>query len=204
MRLNLLLLLIAGVAAGILWLCAGRLLTLLIDRLITVKVVTMPVDNLEYDGGGFQADGISMTFGGIDNQRFNLTLCTDASHKVVLTSGGRSFTLGPRSNPVDASGRPEIYFVPDHGDEVSLSVTRSFLPWPTPFEIYLMIKTPWWKRYVYYRLDWKKRSGAELAMHWRYEQDYFAERGWIEPTMMWNSQTGLLRLNIFSPASPAN
>src|SRR5277367_225760 len=99
MRVNLLLLPIAGVAAGILWLCAGRQLTLLIDQLITVKVVTMPVDNLEYDGGGFLADGISMTFGGIDNQRFNLTLRTDASNKVVLTSGRRSFTLGPRSNP---------------------------------------------------------------------------------------------------------
>ena len=143
-----------------------------------------------------------MTFGSIDNRRFYLNLCSDASNMVVVTSGGRSFTLGPRTNPVDPSGRPDIYFVPERGDELSFTFSRSVLSWPTPFDVYIMVRTPWWKRYVYCCLVWKKRSGAKLAMLWRYEQDYFAGSRWTKPAMMWNFQTGLLGVDIQSQASP--
>jgi len=35
-------------------------------------------------------------------------------------------------------------------------------------------------------------------MRWRYEQDYYTHdpRGWTEPLMMWNGQTGLLSVDI--------
>jgi len=145
-----------------------------------------------------------MTFGSIDNLRFDLCLCSDAANRVVLKSGGRSFTLGPRTNPVDPSGRPEIYLIPERGDQVSFIITRSILSWPTPFEFDIMIRSPWWKRYVYYRMVWKKRSGAELTMNWRYEQDYFTGRGWTRPEMMFNYQTGLLRVDIHPQTSPAS
>lgn len=203
MRFSLLLLLITTIALGIIWLCTGRYLTLLLDRFITVRVASIRVDKLEYDGGGFRAGEFSMTFGSIDNQRFDLTLHSDASKMVVLTSGGRFFILGPRTNSVDPSGRPDIHFIPERGDDLSLAATRSVLSWPTPFDFNIMIRTPWLKRYVYYRLVWKKRSGAALAMLWRYEQDYFAGSGWTTPAMMWNFQTGLLRVDIHSqtPAS---
>jgi len=120
----------------------------------------------------------------------------DSSNRVVLSSGGKNFILGPRTNPVDPSGRPEIDFVLEPGDELSLASSRSLIGWPTPFEFYIMIHSPWWKRYVYYRLVWKKRSGAKLEMRWRYEQDYYTASGWTDPAMMWNGQTGLLRVNI--------
>jgi hypothetical protein len=200
MRFGLLRLLITTVVLGIIWLCAGRYLTLFVDRFTTVSVESERVDNLVYDGGGFRVGELSMTFGSIDNQRFDLTLTSDASNMVVLTSAGRSFTLGPRTNPVDPSGRPEIYFIPERGDELSFTAGRSVLSWPTPFDFYILMRTPWWKRYVYYRLVWKKPSGATLAMLWRYEQDYFAGSGWTEPTMMWNFQTGLLQVDIHLPA----
>jgi hypothetical protein len=199
-----LLLLITAVAVGIIWLCAGRYLTLLIDQIVTVRIASVPVNSLEYDGGGFRAGELSMTFGSLDNQRFDLTLHSDASNRVVLTSGGRSFILGPRTNPVDPSGRPEIYFIPEPGDELSFTTTRSILSWPTPFEFNIMMRSPWWKRYVYYRLVWKKRSGAELAMLWRYEQDYYAGSGWTTPAMMWNFQTGLRQVDIHPQASSAS
>jgi hypothetical protein len=105
---------------------------------------------------------------------------------------------------VDPSGRPDIYFVPERGDELSFAVSRSVLSWPTPFDYYIMVRTPRWKRYVYYRLVWKKRSGANLAMLWRYEQGYFAGSGWTKPAMMWNFQTGPLRADIHPQASPEN
>jgi hypothetical protein len=33
-------------------------------------------------------------------------------------------------------------------------------------------------------------------MLWRYEQQYYSARGWTNPSMMWNSQTGLLAVDI--------
>jgi hypothetical protein len=54
MRFSLLLSLIAALALGIIWLCAGRYLTLLVDRFITVRVASVRVDNLAYDGGGLR------------------------------------------------------------------------------------------------------------------------------------------------------
>jgi hypothetical protein len=65
MRFSLILSLITALL-GIIWLCAGRYLTLLVDRFITVRVASVRVDNLEYDGGGFRAAGLSMTFGSIE------------------------------------------------------------------------------------------------------------------------------------------
>ena len=145
-----------------------------------------------------------MTFGSTNNLRSDLTLCSDSSNRVVLSSGGRSFVLGPRTNPIDPSGRPEIDLVPDAGDEASFTGDRSLVGWPTPFEFNFMIRSPWWKRYVYYRLIWSKRSGAKLEMRWRYEQDFYIAGAWTEPLMMWNGQTGLLRVTIHPAMSDLN
>jgi hypothetical protein len=193
--------LLIALALGVAWVYAGRQLTLFLDRFITIGAASLPVGPLEYDGGGFLIGDLQMTFGGIDNLRSDLALCSDSAHRVVLRTSGQFFTLGPRTNPVDPSGRPEIDFVPEPGDELSFSTDRSALPWPTPFEFNFMSRSPWWKRYVYYRLLWHKRSGARLTMVWRYEQDYYAAGGWTSPEMMWNSQTGLLRVEIKSVAT---
>ncbi|HEX3942559.1 MAG TPA: hypothetical protein VHW69_00585 [Rhizomicrobium sp.] len=200
MRPSLIIALIVAVALGALWLSAGSSLTMLADRVFAVGMATPPVGEFAYDGGGFRAAEFSLTFGSTDNQRFDFELRSNASGLVVLASNGRSFTLGPRTNPVDASGRPDIDFIPEHGDKVVLTTSHSLLGWPTPFEIDFMTRTPSWKRCVYYRLSWKKRSGAELAMHWRYEQDYFTGNGWTVPAMMWNFHTGLTRVDITKPS----
>ena len=184
------------VALTIVCLKAGRQIALLVDRFLTVRVASFPVKSLQYDGGGFVINKLSMTFGATNNLRSDLSLQTDSSNRVVLCSGGRSFVLGPRTNPVDPSGRPEIDLVPDAGDDVSFAGDRSLIGWPTPFEFNFMMRSPWWKRYVYYQLIWRKRSGAKLEMLWRYEQDYYNPGGWTEPLMMWNGQTGLLPVAI--------
>jgi hypothetical protein len=46
------------------------------------------------------------------------------------------------SDRADPSGRPDIYFVPEPGDELSFAVSRSVLSWPTPFDDYIMVRTP--------------------------------------------------------------
>ena len=197
MRLILIRSVIIALSLTIIWLLAGRQLSLLLDRIVSVRIASLTVAPLKYDGGGFLIGELLMTFGSIDNRRFDLQLHSDSSNRVILSTGGLSFTLGPRTNPIDSSGRPEIEFVPDQGDELSFTARRSFLGWPTPFEFnFMRPHSPWWKRYVYYRFIWKKRSGAKLEMLWRCEQQYYANSGWTKPNMMWNSQTGLLRVDI--------
>jgi len=115
---------------------------------------------------------------------------------VVLTWDARTFTLGPRTNPVDPLGRPDIDLVATPGDRLSFTARRSLLGWPTPFEFNFMSRSPWWKRYVYYRLLWTKRDGSKLEMLWRYEQDYYSRDGWEKPAMMWNWHTGLIQVDI--------
>jgi hypothetical protein len=189
------------VIVGVIWVYAGRNITLLVDRITTSEVATTRVDHLQYDGGGFGIAGLSLDFGTLNNQRFDLALKLDPLNRVVLCSGGKSFVLGPLTSPVDSSGRPDIAFAADAHDTASLSITRSLLSWPTPLPVNFMVRTPWWKRYVYYRLVWRKPSGAELTMLWRYEQDYYTGDGWTRPAMMWNWQTGLLAADIRSQAS---
>jgi len=189
------LLLIAVTAVVVLYPAAGRHLTLMADDLVTVPVPAPTVNKIAYDGD-FRFGDLSLTSGTLNNYPFLFTLCTTASKMVVLKAGGRSFILGPRTNAIDKSGRPDIDVVPEKGDEVSLTARRSLVGWPTPFDYTIMISSPSWRRYVYYRLVWKKRSGGELEMTWRYEQDYYRGRGWIDPAMMWDFRTGLLAVAI--------
>lgn len=187
-------------ALAIVWLRAGRQIATVVDRFIAIHHSSLPVSPLQYDGGGFLIGNLSMTFGGINNLRFPLELCTNSSNRVILKIAGRAFILGPRTNPIDPHGRPEIDFVPDTGDTLSFTSDRGLVGWPTPFEFYILsTRSPWWKRYVAYRLVWKKPSGAKLDMRWRYEQEYYADTGWTEPLMMWNNATGLLSIEIRTP-----
>ena len=196
MRLAILFALIVALVLGTVWLLAGSWLTLLTDHVFALSVPTPTVGKLVYEGGSFRIGGLSLTLGATDNQRSDVKLCRIASGEIVLKSGGHAFLLGPQTSPVDTSGRPDFDFLPDHGDEVILTAKRSLVGWPTPFDVNFMIRTPSWKRYVYYSLVWKKRSGAELTMRWRYEQDYFSGGGWTTPVMMWNFHTGLVRVDI--------
>ena len=189
---------------GVAWLFAGRQFSLFVDPFISTRRAILAVSPLQYDGGGFVIGTVSMTFGLTNNLRSDLELCPDAGNRVVLKTGKESFTLGPRINPVDPKGRPEIDFAAEPGDILSFTTYRSLVGWPTPFEFNFMSRSPWWKRYVYYTLIWKKRSGATLHIRWRYEQDYYTREpsGWTPPMMMWNGQTGLLGVDIRSSATP--
>jgi len=138
-----------------------------------------------------------MTFGLLNNLRADLRLATDSFHSVVLCAPHGTFTLGPRINPSDLFGRPEITFIPDAGDKVSFVTAESLLIWRTPYEFQIFGgASPRWKRYVFYTLIWEKASGASLKMSWRYEQQYYPGCGWTRPAMMWNSQTGLASIEI--------
>jgi hypothetical protein len=59
--------------------------------------------------------------------------------------------------------------------------SRSWLSWPTPF-LYSILggATTSWRRHSYYRLVWKKSSGAMLELVWRDEQGFYSGQGWTD------------------------
>jgi hypothetical protein len=169
------------------WLLAGRHVALL--------ATSLPTTPMRYDGG-LRIAGMSMTFGGTDNLRKDVYVRSDTGGRAYLCWAGVTFPLGTRTNPVDPRGRVDIDFVPDLGDEIRFTARKSMV-WPNPFEVrWLGGPAPRWKQYVFYRLVWKKRSGARLEMNWRYQKEHYANKGWTEPLMMWNSKTGLLSVEI--------
>jgi hypothetical protein len=86
---------IGVVALAVVWLSGSRQLALLLDRFITGGAVSLPVDRLVYDGGGFFIGDRSMTFGQTNNLRADLCLTFDSSNRVVLSEGHKTFILGP-------------------------------------------------------------------------------------------------------------
>jgi hypothetical protein len=170
---------------------------LLLDRVATGRAVSLPVEPLAYTGGGFDIAGKTMTFAGTNNLRGDTDAILDSSGRVVFATDHRAFVMGSLTMPAP-SGRPDFHFRPEPGDEVSFTASKSLLPWPTPFEFKMLGgSSPWWRQYVYYRLEWKKPSGARLEMMWRFERQWYSGTGWTEADMTWmNSQTGLLPVKI--------
>src|SRR5258708_23061130 len=88
------------------WLLAGRRLTLLLDRFITIATMPLPVSPAQYDGGGFRISEIQLTFGALTNLRSALTITTHAMHRAIGTCAPESFFLVPRTNPIHPPERP--------------------------------------------------------------------------------------------------
>jgi hypothetical protein len=188
---------VAMVCLLVAWLAAGRRIALLLDRFAIVRLAKLPTSPLEYDLSSLRIGDVPLTLAGTDYRPMDLSVQSDPLGRLVLTRGGRSFTLGPRLTPPDPRGVPDVAFSAENGDEISFTSERSFLSQPTPFEINFMGGlTSSWRRYFYYRLIWKKPSGAKLEMLWRFEQRYYPGTGWSDGLMMYDFGTGLVRVKI--------
>ena len=105
----------------------------------------------------------------------------NANDQLVLVAGGRSFVLGARAGTIPGDDRPIPAFAAEPGDIASVSLERSLLGWPAPFTLAVTLLSgppTAWMRHLYYRLFWRKASGARLAMVWRCEQGYDRTNGW--------------------------
>jgi hypothetical protein len=189
---------VAAVCLIIVLLRAGRQISIFLDQFITLRLKTLPVSPLEYQGASLRIGDVSLPLIRTDNVNFYLTACTDSQNRLVISHGGQSFTFGPRLTPPDPRGRSEIKFASEPGDEITLEFRRSVITRPTPFEFNFLMQTPWWRRYLYYHLEWKKPSGTKLDMLWRYEQQYYSGKGWNEGYMMYDFSTGLVHGTISS------
>jgi hypothetical protein len=182
---------------GLIWIFGGRQLALALDRLGTAEVERIPITELGYDSGAsLRLGSMLLSITGPDNHPLALSIVPDANNKLILFLGGKSFPLGDLQSA--AQDNAAAFTVrPDKGDEASLTVRRSFLSWPTPFDFNFMTgHSPSWKRHRYHQLVWKRRSGPRLEMLWRYEQYFYPAEGWTEGNMTREKTTGLIKAEI--------
>lgn len=109
------------------------------------------------------------------------TLVVNANSQLELFAGRRRFVLGAPAGTVPGDDRPTPAFAAEPGDTTSLILESSLLGWPAPFTLagtYLSGAPTTWMRHLYYRLSWRKASGAQLAMVWRCEQGWERINGW--------------------------
>jgi hypothetical protein len=185
----------ALIALAFAWLFGARPLALVVDRFYTAPLSSLPVSPLAYSLDTLWIGDLSLSLSPAVRP-IDVRMYCDPGNRVILSSGGRLFVLGQCTRRMPAR-TGEFQFVPDSGDDVSLIVSRSIISWPTPFEINFMTgAAPSWKRDLYYRLIWKKPSGAQLTMLWRFEQGFYHDDGWTAGTMTRAGSTGLLQLSL--------
>lgn len=191
---------VALIAVAIAWVFGARPLSLILDRFYTAPLSSLPVSPLAYSLDTLWIGDLSLSLSP-DLRPIDVRMNCDSANRVILSSGARLFALGRCTRRMPAR-TGEFQFVPAAGDDVSLVVSRSLISWPTPFELNFMTgAAPSWKRDLYYRLRWKKPSGAQLTILWRFEQGFYHDDGWTAGTMTRAGSTGLLQLTL-SPAPP--
>lgn len=163
---------VGGLAA---WLLAGASISAGLDRLLTVGETPLPLGQFALESGLFTIGSRRWWLGS------ELRVAQDSHHRVTLSSGSSTFTFGPTVACALGSEGACFDFAADPGDEIAFTKSRSWLAWPTPFQVSIMgaARTSW-RRHAYYRLLWKKRSGAALELLWRDQQGFYAGVGWTD------------------------
>ena len=175
---------LAAAAAVVLWLRAGRSITVFIDRFHTVRLQSHSPDRFRFDAGVLEAGPRRLYLESPEYTR-PAQISLSPLGRAELKSGGQSFSFGPARTLPSPSGIPNFEFTPDPGDVVSLSQFRGMLAWPV-FEMNVVGlggNSTARRRSIYWRLEWSKRSGAHLEMLWRAEQNYYRAGGWNPPDM---------------------
>jgi hypothetical protein len=156
---------------------------------------SLPVTPLSYSRDTLWIGELSLSLSP-DVRPIDVQIVCDSGNRVTLSSGGRPFVLGVCISR-GAQGTGGFEFTPDPGDDVSLVINHSILSWPTPFDLNFMTgRSTSWMRDLYYLLVWKKASGANLVMVWRFEQGFYPGDGWTSGTMIRAGSTGLLKADV--------
>ena len=183
---------IAAVSAT--WIFGGRQLSLFIDRYRTIETASARINSITYEGSGtggrLRVNGLALSLN--DTSGPSPTIGSTKDNQLALAAGGKVFAFGPPRSEAE-----NLAAVPPASDDAFIEIRRSVLSWPTPFDFNFMTgHSPSWKRHIYYRLIWKKRSGAKLEMLWRYEQYFYPANGWGSGFMTKEGSTGLVEVQI--------
>lgn len=209
---------IAVIALVGLWLFTARQLSLLIGRVFTVPLATLPASPLGWNGTylqvGARVDGSEGPKGGWNGGELQTgshilglsgpgpgyapaaTLAVDSGDRLVLAAGGQSFVLGSRAGTMPGGDGTIPAFSAEPGDATSVTLERGLLSWPTLDLNFMTGQSPSWARHLYYRLSWQKGSGARLDMLWRFEQGFDPVNGWRSPGTT-DDTTELIRVEIW-------
>jgi hypothetical protein len=176
------------------WIFGGRQISLFLDRFGTIEMTSARINSIAYEGSGtggilhINDLGLSLN----DRNGPTPSVGTTKNDQLALADRGNVFAFGPVRTETE-----NLATVPRAGDDAFIEIRRSVLSWPTPFEVNFMTgHSPSWKRHLYYRLLWKKPSGANLEMLWRYEQYFYPGNGWASGFMTREGSTGLIQVAI--------
>lgn len=202
MRRIFILLLILGACASslmALWIFDGREISSFIDRYWTAETGAAVVRSITYKGSG---TGGILVINGINLSLheaaagLSVTVGSTKDNQLALASSGKVFPFGAlKTNPENTGD--SLATSPAQGDQALIMARRSVLSWPTPFEFNPTTgHSPSWKRHTYYEVRWKKTSGANLRMVWRYQQFFYPGTGWTTGVMTRENGIGLVRVEI--------
>jgi hypothetical protein len=174
------------------WIFGGRQISLFLDRFGTIEMTSARINSLAYEGSGtgglLHVNDLGLSLN--DQNGPTPSIGTTKNDQLGLANGGKVFAFGPARSEAE-----NLAVVPSAGDDASIEIRRSILSWPTPFDLNFMTgHSPSWKRHLYYRLLWKKPSGAKLEMLWRYEQYFYPGNGWASGFMTREGSTGLIQV----------
>ena len=195
--LAVLILLVATLAA--LWTFRGREISTFIDRYWTVEIPSGPIQSIAYEGNGtggiLIVNDLSLSLNEV-GPGLALSVGSTKDNQLALASSGKVFPFGPLTSTSENTGE-RLATVPPLGDQAFLVIRHSVLSWPTTFDLNFMTgHSPSWKRHIYYEIRWKKSSGANLEMLWRYEQFLYPGNGWASGFMTRQGSTGLIRIEM--------
>jgi hypothetical protein len=176
------------------WIFYGHQISLLLDRVGTIEMTSARINSIAYQGNGtggiLHVNDLELSLN--DRNGPAPSIGTTKNDQLALAERGKVFAFGPVRTEAE-----NLATVPPAGDDASIEIRRSILNWPTPFEDNFMTgHSPSWKRHLYYRMRWKKPSGASLEMLWRYEQFFYSGNGWASGFMTHEGSTGLIRVEI--------
>jgi hypothetical protein len=180
------------IAIAAIWLFGGRQIVLLADGFTTVGDAKPTTGPFVASPGWLNIAETPLELSAQSGQPAEIRIDVDDAGRLTLRAGDKAFALGARvrhEEPYDT------VFAPDPGETVTFRIAHSAVAWQTPLELNFMTgKSPSWKRNVYYTLSWRKQTGAELEMVWRYEQWCYDD--WGSPMMTREGATGLTSLTI--------
>ena len=176
------------------WIFAGRQISLFLDRFGIIEMTSARIKSIAYEGSGtggiLRVNDLALSLN--DRNGPSPNIGTTKNDQLGLADGGKVFAFGP-----PRLGAENLATLPPAGDDAFIEIRRSILSWPTPFDLNFMTgQSPSWKRHLYYRLLWKKPSGAKLEMLWRYEQYFYPGNGWASGFMTREGSTGLIQVVI--------
>ena len=190
---------VGAAAFGALWIFSGREISSFIDRYWTVETRSAPIQSIGYEGSGtggiLIVNDVSLSLNDV-RPDLSLSVGTTKDNQLALATSGKVFPFGPLTSTSEDTGE-RLATVPPLGDQAFLAIRHSVLSWPTPLDLNFMTgHSPSWKRHIYYEIRWKKSSGANLEMLWRYEQFFYTGNGWTSGLMTREGSTGLIRVEI--------